>query len=160
MGHSGKISFYMTSFGEHGCIVGSAAALKPEDLVYTQYREQGAHIWRGYTIENVINQCIGNVADGGKGRQMPVHYGSKDCNTVTVSSPLSTPPTIQPLRFRRLQAQATRSELPKRPRWPRATWARGQLARAISRLLSTSLQRCAARRCLCSATTSTRFRPT
>lgn len=48
-----------------------------EDLVFTQYREQGAHMWRGFTIENVINQCIGNVQDGGKGRQMPVHYGSK-----------------------------------------------------------------------------------
>jgi 2-oxoisovalerate dehydrogenase E1 component alpha subunit len=79
----------MTSFGEHACIVGSAAGLKPEDLVYTQYREQGAHIWRGFTIENIINQCIGNIADGGKGRQMPVHYGSKQHNNVTVSSPLS-----------------------------------------------------------------------
>ncbi len=67
----------MTSFGEHACIVGSAAGLTMEDLVYTQYREQGAHMWRGFTIENVINQCIGNVQDGGKGRQMPVHYGSK-----------------------------------------------------------------------------------
>lgn len=27
--------------------------------------------------------------DGGKGRQMPVHYGSKELNNVTVSSPLS-----------------------------------------------------------------------
>lgn len=34
----GKISFYMTSFGEGGCILGSAAGLRPEDLVYTQYR--------------------------------------------------------------------------------------------------------------------------
>lgn len=28
--------------------------------------------------------------DGGKGRQMPVHYGSKELNNVTVSSPLTT----------------------------------------------------------------------
>jgi 2-oxoisovalerate dehydrogenase E1 component alpha subunit len=84
----------MTSFGEHACIVGSAAALKAEDLVYTQYREQGAHIWRGFTIENIINQCIGNIADAGKGRQMPVHYGSKQLNNVTVSSPLSKFSTI------------------------------------------------------------------
>ena len=27
--------------------------------------------------------------DGGKGRQMPVHYGSKELNMLTVSSPLS-----------------------------------------------------------------------
>jgi 2-oxoisovalerate dehydrogenase E1 component alpha subunit len=67
----------MTSFGEHACIVGSAAALTLEDWVYTQYREQGAHIWRGFTIDQVINQCIGNAMDAAKGRQMPVHYGSK-----------------------------------------------------------------------------------
>jgi 2-oxoisovalerate dehydrogenase E1 component alpha subunit len=85
----GKISFYMTSFGEHGCIVGSAAALSPEDWVYSQYREQGAHVWRGFTIDQVINQCIGNSKDAGKGRQMPVHYGCKELNNPTVSSPLS-----------------------------------------------------------------------
>jgi 2-oxoisovalerate dehydrogenase E1 component alpha subunit len=85
----GRISFYMSSFGEHACIVGSAAALDSEDLVYTQYREQGAHIWRGYTLESIINQCIGNSGDAAKGRQMPVHYGSKALNNVTVSSPLS-----------------------------------------------------------------------
>lgn len=28
--------------------------------------------------------------DKGKGKQMPVHYGSKDLNYVTISSPLST----------------------------------------------------------------------
>jgi len=32
---------------------------------------------------------MGNGQDAGKGRQMPVHYGSKDLNNVTVSSPLS-----------------------------------------------------------------------
>ena len=79
----------MTSFGEHACIIGSAASLTPEDWVYTQYREQGAHFWRGFTIDQMINQCIGNAVDGGKGRQMPVHYGSKKHNNVTVSSPLS-----------------------------------------------------------------------
>ena len=86
----GKISFYMTSFGEHACIIGSAAGLEARDLVYTQYREQGAHMWRGFTIEQEINQCIGNSADQGRGRQMPVHYGSKELNHPTVSSPLGT----------------------------------------------------------------------
>jgi hypothetical protein len=124
----------MTSFGEHGCIVGSAAALKPEDLVYTQYREQGAHIWRGYTIENVINQCIGNVADGGKGRQMPVHYGSKQHNLVTVSSPLSICHNIQPRKCHRPLALAMPSEQQKRTKWQRATSAREQPARGTSLL--------------------------
>lgn len=37
----GRISFYMTSFGEEGTHFGSAAALDDRDLVYGQYREAG-----------------------------------------------------------------------------------------------------------------------
>lgn len=84
----GRISFYMTNYGEEASHIGSAAALSRDDLVYAQYREAGVLIWRGYTIEKFIDQCYGNVADEGKGRQMPVHYGSKALNFVTISSPL------------------------------------------------------------------------
>lgn len=38
----------------------------------------------------MANQLVGNQADLGKGRQMPVHYGSRDLNISTVSSPLGT----------------------------------------------------------------------
>ena len=37
----GRISFYMTNYGEEATHVGSAAALNPKDLVYGQYREAG-----------------------------------------------------------------------------------------------------------------------
>jgi len=37
-----------------------------------------------------MNQCYGNCRDEGKGKQMPVHYGSRELNFVTISSPLST----------------------------------------------------------------------
>lgn len=37
----GRISFYMTNYGEEATHVGSAAALLPNDLVYGQYRESG-----------------------------------------------------------------------------------------------------------------------
>lgn len=86
----GRISFYMTNYGEEGCQIGSAAALGKEDLIFAQYREAGVLMWRGYTLDDFLNQCYGNVADKGKGRQMPVHYGSRDLNFVTISSPLGT----------------------------------------------------------------------
>ena len=76
----------------------------------SQYREQGAHYWRGFTIDQMINQCIGNNQDGGKGRQMPVHYGSKAHNLPTVSSPLSNSKIIKLLRFLKLQDQVMPSE--------------------------------------------------
>jgi len=86
----GRISFYMTSYGEEATHVGSAAALDDKDLVYGQYREAGVLMYRGYPIEKFMNQCYGNVDDEGKGRQMPVHYGSVEHNFMTISSPLGT----------------------------------------------------------------------
>lgn len=84
----GRISFYMTNYGEEASQIGSASALNDDDLIYGQYREAGILVWRGFTIEQFLDQCYGNVNDKGKGRQMPVHYGSKDLNFVTISSPL------------------------------------------------------------------------
>lgn len=86
----GRISFYMTNFGEEASHIGSAAALSGKDLVYGQYREAGVLVWRGFTISDFIDQCYGNIDDIGKGKQMPVHYGSKNLNFVTISSPLAT----------------------------------------------------------------------
>jgi 2-oxoisovalerate dehydrogenase E1 component alpha subunit len=43
----GRISFYMTNYGEEGTHIGSAAALDPRDLVFGQYREAGRLIVNG-----------------------------------------------------------------------------------------------------------------
>eukprot|EP00873_Tetraselmis_striata_P044888 jgi/Tetstr1/465152/TSEL_009875.t1 len=86
----GRFSFYMTSNGEEATVVGSAAALDQDDEVFAQYREQGALLWRGYTLRQMADQCFGNNLDPGKGRQMPVHYGSTDLHFHTISSPLGT----------------------------------------------------------------------
>ena len=86
----GRISFYMTNYGEEGTHFGSAAALDEQDLVFGQYREAGVLMWRGFTLNEFMNQCYGNIDDPAKGRQMPVHYGSKKFNFVTISSPLAT----------------------------------------------------------------------
>lgn len=80
----------MQSKGEEGTHVGSAAALDHEDMVYAQYREVGVILWRGYTVEDVMNQCFSTRLDPAKGRQMPVHYGSKELNYQFISSPLAT----------------------------------------------------------------------
>lgn len=86
----GRISFYMTAFGEEAAIAGSAAALAFEDEVFLQYRETGVLTYRGYTISQMIAQCMGNQEDPLKGRQMPIHYGSRELNVQMVSSPLGT----------------------------------------------------------------------
>lgn len=80
----------MTSYGEEGTHFGSAAALLPGDVVLGQYREAGVIMWRGFTLDDFMNQCYANQNDLGKGRQMPVHYGSSKLNFVTISSTLAT----------------------------------------------------------------------
>jgi 2-oxoisovalerate dehydrogenase E1 component alpha subunit len=85
-----KISFYMTCKGEEASVVGSVAALNDEDVIFPQYRESAALLYRGYTIQEMAHQLASNEFDNTKGRQMPVHYGSKKLNFQTVSSPLTT----------------------------------------------------------------------
>jgi len=86
----GRISFYMTCYGEEATHFGTGAALDSGDLIFGQYREQGVLMWRGFPLQAFMNQCYGNCLDMGKGRNMPVHYGSKDLNFVTISSTLAT----------------------------------------------------------------------
>ena len=50
----------------------------------------GVLMYRGFPLDLFMAQCYANADDLGKGRQMPVHYGSKDLNFVTISSPLAT----------------------------------------------------------------------
>jgi len=86
----GRISFYLTCRGEEGMTIGSASALRDSDVLLSQYREQGIFMWRGFTLDQFTNQCVGNDLDLGKARQMPIHYGSRALNIHTVSSPLGT----------------------------------------------------------------------
>ena len=86
----GRIPFYMVSAGEEGIAVGSAAALKPSDVIFSQYRETGVFKQRGFTSADFMNQLFANKHDPGKGRNMPVHYGSGKLNIHTISSPLAT----------------------------------------------------------------------
>ena len=85
-----RISFYMTQSGEEASGIGTAAALDDSDLIFPQYREAGAFLWRGFSIQQMGHQLTGNQHDLGMGKQMPIHYGSRDINISTVSSPLCT----------------------------------------------------------------------
>lgn len=108
----GRISFYMVSAGEEAVCVGSASALTKEDVIFCQYREQGVFAQRGFTPKDFMNQLFANRMDPGKGRNMPVHYGSKELNIHTISSPLGTQiphasGAAYALKMQRLQNPAT-----------------------------------------------------
>ncbi|RJE18401.1 2-oxoisovalerate dehydrogenase [Aspergillus sclerotialis] len=86
----GRLSFYMVSAGEEGISVGTAAALSPDDVVFAQYRETGVYQQLGFTLKDFMSQLFANKNDNGRGRNMPVHYGSKYPRIHTISSPLAT----------------------------------------------------------------------
>lgn len=86
----GRLSFYMVSAGEEGIAIGSASALSPTDVIFCQYRETGVYMQRGFTLDQFMNQLFANTEDLGLGRNMPVHYGSRDLNIHTISSTLAT----------------------------------------------------------------------
>ncbi|KAH8722271.1 thiamine diphosphate-binding protein [Ilyonectria robusta] len=86
----GRLSFYMVSAGEEAVSVGSSSVLDREDVMFCQYREQGVFKERGWTVKEFMAQLFANKNDPGRGRSMPVHYGSKELNIHSISSPLAT----------------------------------------------------------------------
>jgi 2-oxoisovalerate dehydrogenase E1 component alpha subunit len=86
----GRVSFYMVSAGEEGIAVGSASALSPNDPIFAQYRETGIFQYRGFTMDDYMAQLFATKDDPGRGRNMPVHYGSAKHRIHTISSPLAT----------------------------------------------------------------------
>lgn len=86
----GRVSFYMVSAGEEGIAVGSASSLNSKDPVFAQYREHGVFQYRGFTLDDFMNQLFATKHDTGLARNMPVHYGSRKLNVHTISSPLAT----------------------------------------------------------------------
>lgn len=86
----GMISFALSSLGEEACAVASCASLDFNDWLYPQYREAGLLFYRGFTVKDYIHHMFSDGKDIILGRQMPNHFGSKNLNVVTVSSPIGT----------------------------------------------------------------------
>lgn len=85
----GRMGFYMKCIGEEASHF-AVHPLTQDDWVFPSYREQGSWFWRGYTIDDYINQLYGNERDPVKGRQMPVHHSARHLNMVSISSPVGT----------------------------------------------------------------------
>jgi len=86
----GRLGFFVPSTGEEALQIGTAWALQPEDWIFPAYREQGVALYRGYPMERLLCQFLGNREDYLKGRQMPNHYGSPRFRMAVASSPVGT----------------------------------------------------------------------
>lgn len=90
MQRQGRISFYVQSKGEEAVSVGAAMGLRPADMLFPSYRNQGLHLARGRSPAELMCQCLSNSKDMCKGRQMPVMYHWARGNIFSVSGNLAT----------------------------------------------------------------------
>ena len=90
MQRAGKISFYIRSLGEEAVSVAQAMALRPGDMLFPSYRNQGLQIARGIHLLDLMCQLLSNTKDMCKGRQLPVMYHSKPGNIFSISGNLAT----------------------------------------------------------------------
>ncbi len=84
----GRLGAYINCTGEEGAIVPSAFALQKDDWMFTSYREVGAHIVRGLSIDLMFAQLFGNSSDLLKGRQMSNSWGSRELNIMPTAAPI------------------------------------------------------------------------
>ena len=86
----GRIGFFIDATGEEACQIGSAWALNRGDWVFQGYRDSGICMVRGAPIKALVDQLMGNADDPSKGRQMGAHWGYREWNLVSLSSPVAT----------------------------------------------------------------------
>ena len=86
----GRISFYMQSLGEEAVSIAQGMALRPGDMCFPSYRNQGLYLYRGVKLVDIMCQCLSNTRDMCKGRQLPVMYHSKAGNVFSISGNLAT----------------------------------------------------------------------
>ncbi len=86
----GRIGFYIGAIGEEATVIGTVAALHPQDWIFPSYREHGAALMRGLPLTTFMANLFGNTGDIVKGRQMPCHETWAPGHFVSISSPIAT----------------------------------------------------------------------
>lgn len=86
----GKTSFYVQCLGEEAIACAFSKVLKPGDMNFPTYRQQGLLLSTDYPMVDMINQIYSNAADPLQGRQLPIMYSSKEHGFFTISGNLST----------------------------------------------------------------------
>jgi pyruvate dehydrogenase E1 component alpha subunit len=86
----GRIGFHIGSQGEEAAVLGVAEALHHDDWIAPCYREVAALLHRGFPLEAHLDNVFGNASDLNHGRQMPVHFASREYRCLSVSSPIGT----------------------------------------------------------------------
>jgi len=88
----GKSFFHIGASGHEGAQLACALQMDPgKDWSYPYYRDQTLAMGLGMTTEELFLGFLAKADDPGSGgRQLPQHYGHKDLNIVSQSSPTGT----------------------------------------------------------------------
>ena len=87
---AGRIGFVGTATGLEAALIGAAAALEPQDWMWSGLREGGAAVMRGLPLAEYVAQMYCNANDTAKGRQMCNHFQHKGSNYPSWSSVIGT----------------------------------------------------------------------
>jgi pyruvate dehydrogenase E1 component alpha subunit len=87
---AGRIGFVGSMLGQEASMIGTAAALRPQDWLWSGLREGGAALMRGLPLAEYVAQMYCNSNDTAKGRQMCNHLQHQGSNYPSWSSVIGT----------------------------------------------------------------------
>ncbi len=84
----GKVSKWFSGIGQEGISVGCAAALHPDEFIFTMHRNLGVFTTREVPLFNLFAQWQGKAEGFTKGRDRSFHFGSLEHHIVGMISHL------------------------------------------------------------------------